>query len=172
MVIGSRWIVGASSWIVERRIELDNRINVHMRCVAIFGVPEIGIAGTRTVREPLGGYEGDVFNPNKHCGAAFYNVCRLNIATIRPVRRDSEVIEIGIRSKVFNKASGLCNFNALPSPQKLYDLDRKDINLSTGRMDKYFQRSSCFSVWVRPVAKYGGAAVSVQKNAASFLRAR
>ena len=155
MVIGSRWIVGASSWIVERRIELDNRINVHMRCVAILGVPEIGIAGTRTVREPLGGYEGDVFNPNKHCGAAFYNVCRLNIATIRPVRRDSEVIEIGIRSKVFNKASGLCNFNALPSPQKLYDLDRKDINLSTGRMDKYFQRSSCFSVWVRPVAKYG-----------------
>ena len=52
MVIGSRWIVGASSWIVERRIELDNRIDIHMRCVSIFGVPEIGIAGTRTVREP------------------------------------------------------------------------------------------------------------------------
>ena len=155
MVIGSRWIVGASSWIVERRIELDNRIDIHMRCVSIFGVPEIGIAGTRTVREPLGGYEGDVFNPNKHCGAAFYNVCALNIATIRPVRRDAEVIEVGIRSKVFNKASGLCNFNALPSPKKLFQLDKKDINLSTGRMDKYFQRSSCFSIWVRPVAEYG-----------------
>ena len=155
MVTGSRWIVGASSWIVEGRQELDNRINIQMRCVAILGVPEIGIAGTRTVREPLGGYEGDVFNPNKHCGAAFYNVCALSIATIRPVRRDAEVIEVGIRSQVFNKASGLCNFNALPSPQKLFDLDRKDINLSTGRMDKYFQRSSCFSIWVRPVAEYG-----------------
>ena len=157
MVVGSRWIVGASSWIVEGRVELDNRIGVHMKCVAILGVPEIGIAGTRSVREPLGGYEGDVFAPNKHCGAAFYNVCRLNIATIRPVRRDAEVIEIGIRSQVFNKASGLCNFNALPSPQRLFKLDKKDINLTTGRMDKYFQRSSCFSVWVRPVAEYGQA---------------
>lgn len=155
MVVGSRWIVGASSWIVEGRQELDNRINIQMKCVSILGVPEIGIAGTRTVREPLGGYEGDVFNPNKHCGAAFYNVCRLNIATIRPVRRDAEVIELGIRSQVFNKASGLCNFNALPSPQKLFNLDRKDLNVSTGRMDKYFQRSSCFSIWVRPVAEYG-----------------
>lgn len=155
LVVGSRWIVGASSWIVEGRVELDNRIDIHMKCVAILGVPEIGIAGTRSVREPLGGYEGDVFAPNKHCGAAFYNVCRLNIATIRPVRRDAEVIEVGIRSQVFNKASGLCNFNALPSPQRLFKLDKKDINLATGRMDKYFQRSSCFSVWVRPVAEYG-----------------
>tara|TARA_R100000030_G_scaffold70793_3_gene54391 strand:+ start:815 stop:4504 length:3690 start_codon:yes stop_codon:yes gene_type:complete len=155
MVVGSRWIVGASSWIVEGRQELDNRINIQMKCVSILGVPEIGIAGTRTVREPLGGYEGDVFNPNKHCGAAFYNLCRLNIATIRPVRRDAEVIELGIRSQVYNKASGLCNFNALPSPQKLFNLDRKDLNVSTGRMDKYFQRSSCFSIWVRPVAEYG-----------------
>ena len=163
MVVGSRWIVGASSWIVEGRQELDNRINIQMRCVAILGVPEIGIAGTRTVREPLGGYEGDVFNPNKHCGAAFYNVCRLNIATIRPVRRDAEVIELGIRSQVFNKATGLCNFNTLPSPQKLFNLDRKDLNVSTGRMDKYFQRSSCFSIWVRPVAEYGQPQLSYKR---------
>ena len=158
MVIGSRWIVGASTWIVKDRVEHkdgEDRLHVHMECVAILGVPEIGIAGTRTVREPLGGYEGDVFNPNKHCGAAYYNVCQLNIATIRPVRRDAEVIELGIRSQVFNRAAGLCNFNSLPSPNKLFKLDKKDITLTTGRMDKYFQRSSCFSIWVRPVAEYG-----------------
>ena len=158
MVIGSRWIVGASTWIVKDRVEHktdEDRLHIHMECVALLGVPEIGIAGTRAVREPLGGYEGDVFNPNKHCGAAFYNVCRLNVATIRPVRRDAEVIELGIRSQVFNRAAGLCNFNSLPSPDKLFKLDKKDITLTTGRMDKYFQRSSCFSIWVRPVAEYG-----------------
>jgi hypothetical protein len=158
MVIGSRWIIGASSWIVKDRVEHktdEDRLHIHMECVAILGVPEIGIAGTRAVREPLGGYEGDVFNPNKHCGAAFYNVCRLNVATIRPVRRDAEVIELGIRSQVFNRAAGLCNFNSLPSPSKLFKLDEKNITLTTGRMDKYFQRSSCFSIWVRPVAEYG-----------------
>jgi hypothetical protein len=156
MVIGSRWIIGASSWIVKDRVEHktdEDRLHIHMECVAILGVPEIGIAGTRAVREPLGGYEGDVFNPNKHCGAAFYNVCRLNVATIRPVRRDAEVIELGIRSQVFNRAAGLCNFNSLPSPSKLFKLDEKNITLTTGRMDKYFQRSSCFSIWVRPVAE-------------------
>ncbi len=166
MVIGSRWIVGASTWIVEDRIHhTDNadRLHIIMKCVALLGVPEIGIAGTRAVREPLGGYEGDTFNPNKHCGAAFYNVCRLNIATIRPVRRDAEVIELGIRSQVYNRASGLCNFNALPSPQKLFNLDRKDLNVSTGRMDKYFQRSSCFSIWVRPVAEYGQPQLSYKR---------
>ena len=158
MVIGSRWIVGASTWIVKDRVEHkdgEDRLHIHMECVALLGVPEIGIAGTRAVREPLGGYEGDVFNPSKHCGAAFYNVCRLNVATIRPVRRDAEVIELGIRSQVFNRAAGLCNFNSLPSPNKLFKLDKKDITLTTGRMDKYFQRSSCFSIWVRPVAEYG-----------------
>ena len=158
MVVGSRWIIGASSWIVEDRVEHkdgEDRLHIIMKCVAILGVPEIGIAGTRAVREALGGYEGDAFNPTKHCGAAFYNVCRLNIATIRPVRRDAEVIELGIRSQVFNRAAGLCNFNALPSPERLFKLDKDDISLSTGRMDKYFQRSSCFSIWVRPVAEYG-----------------
>ena len=155
LAVGTRWIIGSSSWIVENRTNTGNQIFITFRCVAILGVAEIGIAGRRTVEEPLGGYEGDTFNPNKHCGAAFYNVCRLNIATIRPVRRDAEVIEFGIRSQVWNRASGLCNFNAIPSPKRLFQLDEDDINLSTPRMDKYFKRSSCFSIWVRPVQEYG-----------------
>ena len=154
LVVGSKWIVGASSWIVVDRIKEDNRLNVRMECTAITGVPEIGIPGRKAVQEPLAGYEGDVFNPNKHCGAAYYTLSSLNIATIRPVRRDTEVIELGIRSQVFNRAAGLCNFNALPSPARLYELDKDDVNLTTGRMDRYFQRSSLFSVWVRPVSQF------------------
>jgi len=155
LVVGTRWIIGASSWIVEERSNTGDQIFITFRCVAVLGVAEIGIPGRRAVEEPLGGYEGDTFNSNKHCGAAFYNVCRLNIATIRPVRRDAEVIELGIRSQVWNRASGLCNFNAIPSPSRLFQLDEDDINLSTPRMDKYFKRSSCFSIWVRPVQEYG-----------------
>ena len=157
LVIGTRWIIGASTWIVRSRVKEAKRVTITFECVAILGVPEIGIPGIRTVRESLGGYEGDTFNPNKHCGAAFYNVCRLSTATIRPVRRDAEVIELGIQSQVWNKASGLCNFNAIPSPTKLFNLDEDDIQVSTPRMDKYFQRSSCFSIFVRPVKEYGQA---------------
>lgn len=156
LTIGSRWIIGASIWIVENKATVDqNKLHVYFRCASIVGVPTLGIAGYRTVREPLGGYDGLEYNEEKHCGAAFWNVCRLYMSSIRPVRRDSIGIEFGIRSQVWNKAAGLCNFNAVPTPADLFRFDEKDITLTTPKMDKYFDRASCFSVMVRPVAKYG-----------------
>lgn len=161
LAIGSRWIIGASVWVVESRSPdlWKPRVTqeITFRCVSITGVAQVGIPGTRTIREPLGGYEGQEFNPNKHCGAAFYNVCRLHTASIRPVRRDAEVIEIGIRSQVWNRGSGLCDFTQIPTPARLNFYDKKDIALNTPRMDKYFARTSCFSLWVRPVQVYGQA---------------
>jgi hypothetical protein len=159
LVIGSTWIVGSSVWVVESRSpeswakEITQHIT--LRCVEITGVPTVGIAGTRTVRDPLAGYDGGQYDLTKHCGITFYPLCRLHVASIRPVRRDSEVIELGIRSQVWNRANGLCNFNAIPSARKLHNLDKKDITLNTPRMDKYFGRTSCFSLWVRPVQIYG-----------------
>ena len=157
LVVGSRWIVGATSWVVVRRDENPDTLFVLMKCVALLGVPKLGIPGTRTVREPLAGYEGGntTFNKKKYFGAAYYTLSALNTATIRPVRRDADAIELGIRSQVWNRAAGLCNFNSIPTADKLFKLDKKDITLTTGRMDKYFQRSSCFSIYVRPVKEYG-----------------
>jgi hypothetical protein len=161
LAIGSKWIIGASVWVVEKRSpamwEKGTTQRIQFRCTAITGVATVGLAGRRTVEEPLGGYEGSVFNFNKHCGAAFFNICRLHMASIRPVRRDAQVIEIGLRSQVWNRANGLCNFNAIPTPFKLHQLDKQDITLTTPRMDKYFERTSCFSIWVRPVQVYGQA---------------
>jgi hypothetical protein len=161
LAIGSKWIIGSSVWVVESRSpdtwKKGVTQQITFRCTAITGVATVGIPGTRTVREPLGGYEGSLFNPNKHCGAAFFNICRLHMASIRPVRRDAQVIEIGLRSQVWNRANGLCNFNAIPTPFKLHQLDKQDITLTTPRMDKYFERTSCFSIWVRPVQVYGQA---------------
>jgi len=155
IAVGTRWIVGGSTWIVSSRTKSGDSIFIRFKCISVIGNSDFGIAGTRQVRQPLGGYEGKEFAPLKHCGAAFYNLCRLHTASIRPVRRDAHVIELGIRSQVWNRASGLCNFNAIPSPKKLFQSDKNDIQLSTGRMDKYFKRSSCFIVHVRPVKQYG-----------------
>ncbi|REJ66023.1 MAG: hypothetical protein DWQ28_08010 [Proteobacteria bacterium] len=158
MIVGSRWIIGGSTWVVDHVLESGGDgglVQITFKCVSVIGSSQFGIAGTRNVREPLGGYEGGDFARLKHCGAAFYTPCRLHTATIRPVRRDAHVIELGIKSQVWNRASGLCNFNRLPSPAKLFRLDSKDIQLSTPQMTKYFQRSSCFIVHVRPVKEYG-----------------
>ena len=159
LAVGSKWIIGATVWVVESRAgdEAQGRIDVNMRCVEVLGVSRIGVPGTRTIDEPLGGYDGGLFNPDKSIGAGFYSLCRYHEATIRPVRRDAEVIEIGIRSQVWNRANGLCNFNAIPTPDKLRKLDRKNITLNTPRMDKYFARTSLFAVFVRPVQVYGQA---------------
>ena len=166
LTLGSQWIIGACAFVVESRnletYDGTQNLQVVLRCTAVLGPNEIGLSGTRTVRDKKGlaGYEGDTFNPNKHCGAAFYNICQLHMANVRPVRRETEVIEIGIRSQVWNRANGLCNFNRIPDPKVLFQkYDKKNITLETPRMDKYFKRTSCFSIWVRPVQEYGKAAV-------------
>lgn len=158
LTVGTRWIIGSTVWIVVQR---PNRIYIPgtgsldylFECVSVLGEPEIGIAGTRAATEALGGYEGENFNANKHCGAAFFNICSYQNATVRNIRQ-ADVVEIGLRSRVFNKASGLCNFNSVPTPASLFEKDKDDIRLNSPRMDKYFARTSCFSIWVRPVDDY------------------
>ena len=171
LTIGSRWVCGAVSWMVVARADRQDETHVTMECVAILGDKRLGIAGYATVREALGGYEGPGTSGTgiaKFVTEDFYTLCSLNVASIRPIRRETNTIEIGIRSQVWNRASGLCNFNAVPSPSKLFDLDNKDITLNTPRMDKYFKRSSCFAVWVRPVADDGKPKEEFQRIDAIF----
>ena len=140
---------------VHGRAETPEVIHVRMTCVALAGGSVLGVPGTRTIREGLAGYDGLEKETGVFFDNSYFNLCKLNVATIRPVRRQTDTIEIGIQSQVWNKASGLCNFNDVPSPSNLRRLDNNNVNLTTGRMDKYFQRSSCFNIWVRPVADAG-----------------
>ena len=176
MVVGSKWMIGQTIWVVTERSNFawDNTPNspsviATLECTATLGLARIGIAGRRVVTEPLGGYEGpwieafggpkpenitdEGFNRNKHCGAAFWNICRYENASVRMIRA-ADTIEFGIKSTVWNKSNGLCNFNAIPRPSEMYRNDKDDINLNTPFMNRYFKRTSCFSIWVRPVAQF------------------
>lgn len=164
LTIGSRWIIGSTVWIVKDRDPQPSAqfINVTLECTEIQKNSQIGAAGTRAINEPLAGYDGpgsgpggQDFDPATNIGTGFFPLCRYAEATVRPVRRDADVIEIGIKSQVWNRASGLTNFNTIPTPAKLFRLDRKNIALNTPRLDRYFARSSFFSILVRPVQKFG-----------------
>ena len=95
MVVGSKWMIGQTIWVVTERSDFawDNTpgspsVIATLECTATLGFARIGIAGRRVVTEPLGGYEGpwieafggpkpenitdEGFNRNKHCGAAFW----------------------------------------------------------------------------------------------------
>jgi hypothetical protein len=172
MVVGSRWMIGSTQWIVESRTadvwKPGTIVDVVLKCVSTTGINKIGLAGFRASTEDLGGYEGpwtwddnppaplnsEGFNPLKHCGAAFWNLVQYDVATVRMVR-PVDTIEFGIRSTVWNRANGLCNFNAIPDPTQLKQRDDNNRELNTPVMNKYFPRTSCFSVWVRPIPKYG-----------------
>ena len=113
LVVGSRWIIGATVWVLVERpgqayIPGNGSMNFKLECVSILGTAEIGIAGTRASIEPLAGYEGETFNQNKHCGAAFFNICSYQNATVRNIRQ-ADVTEIGLKSRVFNQARGLAS---------------------------------------------------------------
>jgi len=153
--IGSKWLIGTAVWKVTGRDsgiwQPGKGMSYTFECVEILGPRELGIAGTRAVQEPLAGYEGEDFNETKHCGPAFWNVCRFDDAVVRNVRA-ADVTEIGIRSQVWNRAAGLCNFNAIPSPVQLQNYDDSNTSLNSPRMDRYFTRTACFSIWVRPIA--------------------
>ena len=171
--VGSRWMIGATQWLVVRRTNNIWRpgtvVDVDLKCVATTGVARIGLAGLRASTELLGGYEGpwnsvyagpkpdhvnDLgFNTRKHCGAAFWNLVQYEVATARMTRK-ADTIEFGIKSTVFNQANGLCNFNAIPRPKDLFRKDEDNIQVNTPTTSRYFPRTSCFSVWVRPIPQW------------------
>ena len=153
--VGSKWLIGAAVWKIRKRDEgiwaPGRTMSFDFVCTEVLGPAELGIAGVRAMQEPLAGYEGENFNPAKFCGPAFWSLCQFDDAVVRNVRA-ADVTEIGIRSQVWNRAASLCNFNAVPSPQQLQNYDNNFISLNSPRMDRYFARTSCFSIWVRPIA--------------------
>ena len=176
MVPGSKWMIGQTIWVVTERSNFawdpgpdGQPVVVTLECKGAVGPSKIGIAGQRAVKEPLAGYEGpwierfagpkppfvnaNGFNSKKHCGAAFWNICRYEVASVRMIRA-ADTIEFGIKSTVWNKANGLCNFNGILRPKVQADRDMDNINVTTPFMSRYFKRTSCFSVWVRPVAEF------------------
>jgi len=176
MQIGSKWMIGQTQWVVYYRTpgvwrpEPGRTVEVWLKCVSTIGDPTFGISGSRAATEPKGGYEGpwvqrligeprppwitpEGYNERKHCGAAFWNLVQYEVATAR-MTRPCDTIEFGIKSVVWNQANGLCRFNAIPTPTQLFQKDKDNISINTPTLSRYFARTSCFSVFVRPIPRF------------------
>lgn len=133
-------------------------IDIVLRCTEIFGSQNaIGIAGTLAVQEKVftskGGGDSADPPPNNpadgYCGPSFWPLGQVAIGSIRNTR-PIEATEIGLRSQVWNKASGLCNFQNVPRAPKLLEFDEDNTNLTSGTIDKYMARASAFAIEFRP----------------------
>jgi len=160
--IGELFIINRSVFQVVRReggqggvYELDGPdVFVTLRCIELTDPynRQVGIAGYYAVRDRDVTHEGGTneYSPyNGWVGPSFYPLLKVSFGVVRNVRV-CETTEIGIKSSVFNQANGLCNFQDAPTPSRMARFDNDNINLSGGTLSSYFERTSVFTIYLRP----------------------
>lgn len=82
-------------------------------------------------------------------GPGYYPIMRVSLGLIRNTR-PCESTEFGLKSQVWNRANGLCNFGALPNAEGLIKADKRGDSITSGTMNLYFNRTSVFTILLRP----------------------
>ena len=159
--VGETFMIGRTTWVVTNRLlpiyDGTARQEIDLRCVEIFGTgaasASIGLVNQdmigRGIRNDDNGATDARNGLGLNAGANFYPLLRVALAVVRNTRA-CDVTEIGIRSQVWQKANGLCNFNSLPSPADLRQAENNQVAIQSGTMNIYMRRSTAFSVFLRP----------------------
>ncbi len=117
----------------------------------------IGYVSLLAVERPIytddqGKGEYTYSNPNIKglaIGPGFYPVMLVDLAVVRNTR-PCDTTEFGLKSQVWNRANGLCNFASLPTPQEMSNADFRGDSWQSGSMTTYFNRTSVFTIMLRP----------------------
>ena len=150
--VGEIFMIARTVWQVTRRqISIwrpEDRLAqvVELKCIDVVGRNTIGIVANAVLaRNYLTDYETGPY----YIGPSFYPLLRCNFAVVRN-NRACDVTEIGLRSQVYQRLNGICNFQSLPSPAELYASELNKISLQSGTNSSYIRRASAFTVFVRP----------------------
>lgn len=87
--------------------------------------------------------------PQYDIGQGWFPICQSEVASFQNVR-ECDTTEIGIRSQVWLRFNGLTNLISVPGPDRLANLDDKNIQMRAGTVQSYSYRTSFFSLYVRP----------------------
>lgn len=158
--VGETVIIGRTVWVVESRAipiwKEGTRQSIGLRCIETFGDgigASIGLISEKMIQR--GVYSDDLGTTNRreglglHAGAGFYPLMRVAFGIVRNTR-DCEVTEIGIKSQVWNRANGLCNFSALPTVASFVTAEIDGVAIESGTMTLYMKRTSVWTIWLRP----------------------
>ena len=158
--IGETVMIGRTTWVVESRTlpewKENTRQSIGLRCIETFGSglgASIGLISEKMITR--GVYSDDLGTTNArnglglHAGAGFYPLMRVAFGLVRN-SRDCEVTEIGLRSQVWNRANGLCNFEGLPSVAAFVEAEQGNVAIESGVMTLYLKRTSVWTIWLRP----------------------
>jgi len=159
--IGETVMIGRTTWVVtDRALSIYDGTQeqvITLRCTEIFGIgaenASIGLVSKEMVTRGIRNDDNGTTNANNalglSAGANFYPLLRVAIAVVRNTRA-CDATEIGIRSQVWQKTNGLCNFRSIPEPRALKRAEANYVSLQTGTMNIYMYRTSVFAVFLRP----------------------
>lgn len=153
MQLGEKVMIGQVMYqVISRPNEIwqeGRYIYIELKCINTLGDKTVGQIPegmlTRT-RINAGGNDRDNTN---HIQANFYPVLAAEIAVVKN-SRTCDVTEIGIKSQVWGRMNGLCNFSGIPTAKELKEFDDDNVSVTNGTMNLYFPRHSYFAVQVRP----------------------
>jgi len=159
--IGETVMIGRTVWVVTGRAlpiyDGTQRQEISLRCTEIFGGgvenASIGLVNEDMVVRGIRNDDNGATDANNglglSAGANFYPLLRVAIAVVRNTRA-CDATEIGIRSQVWQKSNGLCNFRSVPGPEQLKRAEANYVSLQSGTMNIYMYRTSVFAVLLRP----------------------
>ena len=84
----------------------------------------------------------------------WYPLTKISVGAIRN-NRTVVATEVGLKSTVFQRLNGICNFMSLPSSPEIGENDKDNIQYSTGTNNLSIKRSSVFRVFISKVKDDG-----------------
>ncbi len=160
MQLGEHFEIGGSIWKVINRKEVrfdpdtekDQIIELQCTDSSVSILKQIGIVSDSNVVEPSDQFIGDsgVGDTSKSIDEVFFPVSQVSVASFKN-NRPCVVTEVGIKSKVFQRLNGLCNFQTLPDTEQLKELEDDNVQITTGTMNINVTRTSVFRVLVKEV---------------------
>lgn len=155
MQLGELFMIGRTTWQVTGRSKAiwkveDNQDQViELKCIDVNApaINDIGLVSQHMLRADYVSDNNSIERYN--VGVSWWPLMRFAKATVRNTR-PCEVTEIGIRSNVFQRLNGLCNFQTIMSPQQLVALDNARVTVQTGTISSYIKRASVFTIYLRP----------------------
>lgn len=160
LLLGETVMIGRTVWVVESRSlpewTEDQRQSIGLRCIEVFGEgigASIGVLNEKMVNKDILnddlGMDNKKDEPVYSAGAGFYPLLRVAFGIVRN-SRECEVTEIGIKSQVYNRANGLCNFSGLPSVRSFRKAEQDGVGIESGTMTLYIKRTSVWTIVLRP----------------------
>lgn len=155
--LGSRWLIGNALWEVTDRTpdgviydRSDNKkYSATLTCITTYDKDSyIGICDYKDVTTTSHLPE-NVNGPVRDIDSAWFPLCKADFANIQNSRK-CNVTEIGLKSNVWARLNGICNFSSLVSSAEKAKYDLDNVPVVSGTNQSYMRRASFFHIYVRP----------------------